>query len=79
MACGAAVIVSDRASLPEVCGESARYVSPEDPESIAHAMQEIIENTMLRESLNQQALVQAAKFQWDESAQAHARLFSEVM
>src|SRR5207253_1940106 len=31
MHCGCPVIVSDRASLPEVCGEAAVYCDPDDP------------------------------------------------
>ena len=35
MACGCAVIVSDAASLPEICGDAAIYCDPRSPEDIA--------------------------------------------
>src|ERR1700733_1860169 len=37
MACGCPVACSVAASLPEVCGDAARYFDPDDPEQIAAA------------------------------------------
>ncbi|MEO0145043.1 MAG: glycosyltransferase family 1 protein, partial [candidate division WOR-3 bacterium] len=44
MACGCPVIVSNKASLPEVCGDSAIYCNPESPESIAEEICKILNN-----------------------------------
>lgn len=38
LACGTPVIVSDNSSLPEACGDAARYVSAEDIQGIANAI-----------------------------------------
>src|SRR5262249_57460865 len=35
MACGCPVACSYAASLPEVCGDAARYFTPDDPANIA--------------------------------------------
>jgi len=37
MAVGCPVVVSDRASLPEVCGNAALFAPPDDPEATPHA------------------------------------------
>src|SRR3984885_1085750 len=42
MASGVPVIVADRTSLPEVCGDAATYVRPEDPASIALAIDRLL-------------------------------------
>jgi alpha-1,3-rhamnosyl/mannosyltransferase len=38
LACGAACVVADRASLPEVVGVAARRVDPEDPDALADTL-----------------------------------------
>ena len=42
MACGCPVACSVAASLPEVCGDAARYFAPDDPEEIAAAVADVL-------------------------------------
>ncbi|WP_144180789.1 glycosyltransferase, partial [Pseudomonas sp. Kh14] len=51
MACGTPVITSNVSSLPEVVGDAALLVSPENVEEIANAMVSIIEDTELKKKL----------------------------
>ena len=51
MACGAPVVTSNRTALPEVAGNAALLVNPEDDEELAGAMVRILRDTPLRESL----------------------------
>src|SRR5207253_6276966 len=51
MACGAAVVTSNLSALPEVAGDAALLVNPYDVEAITSAMEEILENEALRNSL----------------------------
>ena len=44
MACGCPVACSVAASLPEVCGDAARYFSPDDPEEIAAAVADVLDD-----------------------------------
>ena len=45
------VIASDRGPLPEVAGESAVYVNPEDEDSISNAMKSLIDSPDLKKKL----------------------------
>jgi glycosyltransferase involved in cell wall biosynthesis len=70
MACGAPVIASRAASLPEVCGEAALYV--DDPLSIEEwtaAIDRIASDDALRERLSNASIERAKQFSWDRCAE----------
>jgi glycosyltransferase involved in cell wall biosynthesis len=70
MACGLPVITSNRSSLPEVAGEAALYVDPDDPASIAGAIMRLAGQPALREQLVEAGRRRAARFTWDNAATA---------
>jgi glycosyltransferase involved in cell wall biosynthesis len=65
MALGTPVVVSDRASLPEVCGDAAMYVDPDRPASIANALDHLASDPALRESLIAKGRRHVRTFSWD--------------
>lgn len=78
MSCGCPAIVSHAASLPEVCGDAALYVNPEDPFSIGKAIQEAISNQSLRKNLIEKGLERVKRFEWADTASRYRKLFEEV-
>lgn len=68
MACGTPTLVSDRASLPEVVGDAALSVNPEDKVAIAQGMAQIINDETLRRRLGQAGIQRAAGFSWTKAA-----------
>jgi alpha-1,3-rhamnosyl/mannosyltransferase len=68
MACGTPVVTSNRSSLPEVVGEAALLVDPDDGAALADAMARIAGDPSLREALRERGLAQAGRFSWDETA-----------
>jgi len=78
MACGCPVIVSNVASLPEVCGDAAYYVNPYDVESIAEGMYKVLTDEDLRRSLIEKGLERAKLFSWEKCAKEHLEAFEEV-
>ncbi|PIQ82700.1 MAG: hypothetical protein COV76_02150 [Candidatus Omnitrophica bacterium CG11_big_fil_rev_8_21_14_0_20_64_10] len=68
MASGLPVIASDRGSLAEVLGEAARIVPPDRPEAMAEAVEQLLETPALREEMTRKGVIQAARFNWKESA-----------
>jgi len=79
MACGCPVIVSNIASLPEVCGDAAYYVNPYDVESIAEGMYKVLTDEDLRRSLIEKGLERAKLFSWEKCAKEHLEVFEEVL
>jgi len=78
MACGCPVVVSNAASLPEVCGDAAYYVNPQDVRSIAEGMERVLADEGLRKSLVSKGLERIKQFSWEKSAAEHLRVFEEV-
>ena len=69
MACGTPVVCSNTSSLPEVAGEAALLMDPEDTAALAGAIGRLLEDTALRENLIARGLEQARKFSWERAAQ----------
>jgi glycosyltransferase involved in cell wall biosynthesis len=68
MASGCPVITSNRASMPEVCGDAAKYFNPVDQFSITSAIQEIIMNDELRTGLIEKGFMRVKNFSWKKMA-----------
>jgi glycosyltransferase involved in cell wall biosynthesis len=68
MCCGCPVIVSDRASLPEVCGDAALYCKAEDPATLATALRGLLASPSHQEDMREAGLARSAKFSWAKAA-----------
>lgn len=67
MACGTPVVAAHAASLPEVLGDAALLVDPDDPAALAAAVSEAIAR---RDELVQRGRAHAARFTWARAADA---------
>jgi len=66
--CGCPVIVSNVASLPEVCENSALYCDPYDVSNITKKMKLAVNDEMLREELIRSGYINIERFSWENSA-----------
>jgi glycosyltransferase involved in cell wall biosynthesis len=76
MACGCPVAVSNAASLPEICGDAARYFDPKSPQAIAAAVADVLAEP---EPWIERGLARAAGFTWEASAGAHEAVYRELL
>ncbi len=67
--CGVPVICSDRTSMPEVAGDAAVLVNPEDIHSVKDAMKRIVEDSDMRNRLIEKAKQRKELFSWDKTAE----------
>ena len=65
---GAAVLTSDRTSLPEVTGDAGLSVDPSDTDAIAGALASLTRDASLRVELAQRGLRRLADYTWDATA-----------
>jgi glycosyltransferase involved in cell wall biosynthesis len=72
---GTAVITSDRTSMPEVAGDAALCVDPDDYELIADSMKKIATDHEFRKVLIEKGDMRKKLFTWDRTA----KLFSESL
>ena len=69
MAAGVPVVASRRGALPEVCGDAAVLVEPDDPRGMAQAIADLLASPDRLEDLRQRGIARAATFSWTRSAQ----------
>ena len=68
MACGCPVITSDAFALPEIVGDAALVVEPEDHDALALAILRLHREPELRSELISRGLERAASYSWEKSA-----------
>ena len=61
---GVPILTTKRGALPEVVGDAAVFVNPEDSSDITRGLQEILTNPGLRAELSAKGPSQAAQFNW---------------
>lgn len=78
MARGLPVLSSNRAALPEVCGDAALLVDPLREDEIAEALQLLIRDEALRRRLAEAGRVRAALFPWSRTVEETWRAYREL-
>lgn len=68
LACSTPLLSSERGSLPEVAGAAGVYFDPFDSDSIATAIESIIQDEPLRARLAAAGVARAAEFTWQRAA-----------
>ena len=74
MSCGAATLTTRLTSLPEVGGNAVAYCDI-DPDSIASALTELLDDPARREALGAAAIPRADEFTWARAASVHIEAF----
>lgn len=78
MSCGAATLTTRLTSLPEVGGDAVAYCEP-DPDSIAGALSELLNDAPRRARLGELAIQRAGLFTWEASALSHLEAYRSVL
>jgi len=79
MALGCPVITTRGTSLPEVCGDAAVYVDPDDPNDFARALVALEQDDGLRRDRKERGLRQAARFQWEKAAETYLEALGRIL
>jgi glycosyltransferase involved in cell wall biosynthesis len=75
MACGCPVITSTAPACPEVVGDAALLVDPDDLPGLTAAMLRVVREPALAADLRRRGMERAAQFSWHDSAR---RLLDEL-
>ncbi len=78
MACGIPVIVSDTSSMPEVVGDAALRVEPEDTEGFAVAMHRLMTEQDLRQDMIAKGQKRVKAFSWERAAQETLAVYHKL-
>ncbi len=79
MAWGVPVVTSNRSALPEVAGDAALLVDPQDVEAIAAALLELATRQELREELIVRGRERAASFTWEAAVAKTWSVYAELL
>jgi glycosyltransferase involved in cell wall biosynthesis len=79
MACGTPVVTTNVASLPEVAGDAALLVSPDDEAQLMEAMRRALTDHTLRHTLRARGLAQASAFSWERTARQTVATYHRAM
>jgi glycosyltransferase involved in cell wall biosynthesis len=79
MRLGVPVIASDRGALPEICGDAAAFVSPEDPEQIAQAIDAWLRAPEERRRRAATGKRHAAAFTWERAARQTVEVYRAAL
>lgn len=79
MAHGLPVLTSNNSSMPEVAGEAALYVNPNDTLSIKAGLERLISDEKLRMHLVKAGDGVRDRFNWDDSAKSLLNLFENAV
>jgi glycosyltransferase involved in cell wall biosynthesis len=79
MAAGTPVITTKLSSIPEVAGDAALYIDPDDPMTLIQALQALQTNNELRSSLIDSGKKQSSLFSWKRTADETIEVYREVL
>jgi glycosyltransferase involved in cell wall biosynthesis len=75
---GTPVVTSNTSSLPEVVGNAAVLVNPENVFEIRRALHRVLLDQPLREKMKERSYEQSQQFSWQKSARRVLQIYNEV-
>jgi glycosyltransferase involved in cell wall biosynthesis len=79
MACGAPVVTSNVSSLPEVVGDAAILVNPENVFDIARGIRDVLLDDNVRAEMVRRGHEQARRFSWERTAHQVLDIYREAV
>jgi glycosyltransferase involved in cell wall biosynthesis len=79
MACGTPVITSNVSALPEVIGRAGLAVDPMDSKGLAEAMNQVLGDGALSQSMREQGLARAGCFSWAKAARETVEVYRRAL
>jgi glycosyltransferase involved in cell wall biosynthesis len=78
MACGTPVVTSNASSLPEIVGDAAILVNPENVFDIARGIKDALVDTALRAAMIRHGREQASRYSWARTAKQVLDIYQEA-
>jgi glycosyltransferase involved in cell wall biosynthesis len=78
MACGAPVVTSNVTSMPEIAGDAAFLINPNNGEELKAAVMKLLNDENLRNNLIARGLKQAKEYSWIKMAKKTLAIYESV-
>ena len=79
MAAGTPIVTSNRSALPEVAGDAALLVDPEDTAALAAALRQLTGDAALREDLARRGKARVETFTWEKAVRETWDVYRNVL
>jgi len=79
MACGVPVLISNRSSLPEIAGDAALQVDPEDIEAMTRGLEQLLSDDSFRAAAAAAGPRRAAHFTWQHCVDRTVSVYRKVL
>ncbi len=79
LAAGLPAVVSDRSSLPEVCGDACVRIRELTDSAVAAALRPLLMDESMRQRLSDAGRARARQFSWERSAREHVGVYREAL
>ena len=76
---GKPIVTSQISAMPEVVGSAGLLVDPHSWQSIAHAMQTLIEDPTTYKRLKENAGIEVRRFNWQVTSRNHLNIFYDTV
>lgn len=79
MACGIPVITSNRTSIPEVVGDAALLIDPDNHDELCSAMFNILSDEQLYSRLVKSGISRSSQFSWKKTAEQTLNIYGKIL
>lgn len=79
MACGTPVITTNVSSLPEVVGDAAILVPPDQPEALSRALHDVLSHETFAHTLRDAGRARARYFSWERAARETIAVYRKAL
>ncbi|MBD5310763.1 MAG: glycosyltransferase family 4 protein [Bacteroides sp.] len=76
---GCPVALANASCFPEIAGDSGLYFDPSDVDSIAGALERMLDDENLRSELREKGYRRAAQFSWQRTADMHIEVYRSLL
>ena len=78
IACGTPVIASAHTAIPEVAGDAASYVEPNNVDELVLKLEQLLNDEIKQQSMKELGFQRARQFTWNRAAQETLSVYREV-
>jgi len=78
MSCGVPVITSNRTSIPEITGDCALLINPDDRDDIKKTLIRLLSDTNMRDELIKRGVKRAKEFSWKKMAKETIEIYKGI-
>ena len=78
MACGSPVVTSNTSAMPEVAGEGAILINPQEPLEIADALLKLENDDVFYQNQVAYGLERVKQFSWKNTAEEYVKIYNDI-